>query len=159
MTDIGGNNEVTFVPNKKSIELDGLKVLGNQLVPYVEEIDELQENNGEVLYLGNMGFLPPDSQHFANFINFNWGYSDSNILTDAVELDELEKIDFPNNLDSLIDYVDGFNSFTLDIIFALIETIRAHYNSEKVFFVGNDRSFERRIHVYLVHPKDEVHSL
>ena len=166
-------SEIILNPNKKSITFDGLDILTNSLASHMEDIVELPESTptNTLRYLGYIARIPPAEQEYENFLKFNWAHGTNNNVNTStttsstttstpanevrdesiniVQLNELEQIDFTNNLDSLIDYADGFQSFSLQIVYGLIETIRVHFGSNKVLFVGTDISIKRKRHIYL----------
>lgn len=122
--------------DKPTIPIDDrLKQLGDSLVSFVEEVENLPTEDLEnVVFVGRMertDSMIPDEK----FLHFTWGYSTG--LENSVSLDSLQRMNFENNLDSLIDYEEGFSS-PIYFIFPLIECIRRNYNSDKVYLVGDD---------------------
>lgn len=133
-------NNFTENKTKKSIIInDNMKNLGDSLCNHMIEVDK-KPNDDDYLYLLICTIINKneviDNQ---SYLNFNWKLSK----------DELNEINFQNNLDSLIDYDDGFNT-VIDIIFPLIECIRLHYSSNTVIFEG---TFDTETNIYIKLPK------
>ena len=55
----------------------------------------------------------------------------------VMNIDELRKVTFENNLDSLLEYKNAVNS-PLYVLFAAVECIRKHYQIEKVYIVKSE---------------------
>ncbi len=119
--------------DKPGISIDErLQELGDSFVNFIEEVEELPltELDNTVL-IGSMKNTDTVISK-QNYLFFSWSYPSGF----GIRLEELQKIEFVNNLGSLIDYRDGFSS-PLIFIFPLLECIRKHFNSQKVYFVGD----------------------
>ena len=109
----------TFIQGKESIILDeNLKSLGSSFVSTITETNELSN-------IQNFNHIATIKIKENNFVN----------LTFIISSEELHKISYQNNLDSLIDY----ETFTAPIyvIFGLLECIRKYYNST-TYIVNGD---------------------
>lgn len=123
---------------------DRLKELGDALLPFIEETASLSaEELARLLLVGTMEHSSTPGN--TRFLSFLWGYAAE--PQNSVGLAALKQIHFENNLDSLIDYEKGFEA-PIYFIFPLLECIRRHYGSEKVFLLGG----QHRAKIYVRPP-------
>lgn len=133
----------TFIPGKKSIVIDeNLYELANSFSDKIIESTDLPDEKYYVCIgsLINTYELIPNNHKY--FIKFDFSADITN--------QELHKIEYENNLDSLIDYQDGFNA-PLEIIFGLLECIRKHYNSNIVHIVTDDSDKPSYLYLQKLH--------
>jgi len=117
--------EFERVPNKKSIIYDdNLSRLSENFFANMEERTLTETNKKTVLYVGSIKNTGKAFKHGGHIFHYSWGYATDK--ANAISQNDLEQINYDNNLDSVIDYKDGFSA-ELNNIFPLIECVRRHY--------------------------------
>ncbi|MCB1160299.1 MAG: hypothetical protein H7A25_09835 [Leptospiraceae bacterium] len=129
----------TFL-DKPSIPMDErLHQLGDSFVNFIEEVESLAPEELEnCLFVGSMEKTDPLIPK-VNFLRFIWAYSTGS--KNSISLASLQNMKFENNLDTLLDYKDGFSA-PIYFVFPLVECIRMNYNSDKVYLVGDETKCE-----------------
>lgn len=119
-------SKLEFEPDntKKSIVCDENFIqLGKNLNDYIFETnDENEFKHLNILKLATIKRIKGE------FIKFKF-------LND-ISKEQLEKIQFSNNLETMITYYESGVNTVINMIFAFVEVIRQHYKSEKIILFG-----------------------
>lgn len=115
--DLGGENRIHGKINheKKMIDLRDVCEIVASITDEAIVIEEIKDEMQMICFV--------EEAEFNEYIEFSWGHAtDKKALT----MDELEKIAWTSNLDSMVDYKVPV-VMPLMILFAILENIRRHY--------------------------------
>lgn len=123
------NKYVLDRTRKRIITNDNLKDMSRNMAKHAIGVTDLTEfSNNKLTHVCRFTKLRRTHDDLA--YKFTWGYVIE--PETAISKEDLEKIDYDNNLDSMIDYEKGFGTL-LTYIIPLIECIRRHYKTKVVF--------------------------
>ena len=117
--DLGGENRIHGKINyeKKMIIHDGIEELAALIVNQNEKLISTNKVDGLKM------ICAVKDCEFEDFIEFSWGHATEN---DAIPMKELEKIEWTNNFDSVVDYKVPFVMPAM-YVFAILATIQSHF--------------------------------
>jgi hypothetical protein len=103
---------------------DNLKRLGDEFFSHVEEFG-IYQNNFDVECIATI----IKDKELPDFIELKWS-------NENFSLQERNKIKCPNNLDSVLRYIDPVTA-PFGVVFGVLECVRKHMKADNIYLVGN----------------------
>ena len=126
--DLGGENLMKgkIDHSKRAIEHAGLEDMADACASRVYNLDTPED----ALLICTM---IPDEE-YPSMVNFKWGYS---VQDKCVPLADLKKIDWSNNLDTIVDYEKGVGMPPM-YPFAIVQVVKSHYKKDGIYTEEKD---------------------